>query len=44
LGSDTMPLLDIMGGGLEKQVAFGKVFNKANYTQLSKKAYYHKVK
>jgi hypothetical protein len=22
---------------LEKQVAFGKVFNKANYTQLSKK-------
>jgi len=36
-GSDTMPLLDTMGGGLEKQVIFGKVFNKANYTQLSKK-------
>jgi hypothetical protein len=37
LGSATMPLLDTMGGGLETQVAFGKFFNKANYTQLSKK-------
>ncbi len=38
-------LLDTMGGRLEKQVAFGKFFSRANYTVLfTKGVTYHERK
>jgi hypothetical protein len=38
-------LLDTMGGGLKKQVAFGKFFGRANYTLFYPKGItYHERK